>query len=274
MKSLRSYSRVAVVAFFTLSLLLSLTCSLFAQQPASKIKDTVQPKKHTPQPKIEQKIDAQQARAMKRAEMLGKLVIGNFVVSSPLPQCNFEWSADIGNPNDADLDFVAEVSKYNAYNSKWELIATQSVQLAKHELKSFRGQSKFKDSNTKLKLTLKDGQRVFKEQEVPFPALPVPNVEITGIDITSDRYMVHVKNKGAVPQCDLTVQCHSMTEQNGPTQPAGGQSIDIPSYSTISEVFPHRGMAGVKFIKCDVYSIYRQRNENIIYATKTVPVNQ
>lgn len=261
----RSFAGITAVAFLAVFLLAGLACTVFAQQPAGKIM-----KRDIPQPKI----DPQQTRAVMEGKMLGNIKIASLSVQDPQPQCIGEWNAAIVNPNNGDLNFAVEVFQLDSKSGQWHSVGpAQAVQLAQNEQKSLKGQWERRMHAQRLKLSVKRAHRVYKEHEITLPALPAPNVEITGIDITDAGYKVNIRNNGAAAQCFLGRQCYKMAEQGGPTTGGlGGVPIKLPgNYTGVSTGNQPAGWkTGVNFIKCDIRNLV---NDTVV-ATKTVPMSQ
>lgn len=263
MVNIRSFARIAVMAFLTMSLLASFTCDVSAQQPVGKVL-----KKEIPQTKI----DTEQTRAVMESTMLGNIKIASFTVQDPQPQCIGEWYATLVNPNNADLSFAVEVFQFDSQSGQWHSVGSaQPVKLSKDEQKSVRGQWKRMMRATKLKLAVKR-YNTYKEHEITLPALPTPNVEITGIDISDTGYAVHIRNNSPAAQCFLGRQCYKMAEQGGPTSGGlGGVPIQLPgNYAGSSTNVQAPGWkTGVNFIKCEI----RNYLNNTVVTTKIVPMN-
>ncbi len=261
----RKIAKTMVVVILTVFMLLGFAQTIPAQQPVGKIL-----MKDVPQPKI----DPQQTRAVLEGTMLGNIKIASLSVQDPQPQCIGEWNAALVNPNNADLTFAVEVFQFDAQSGQWHSVGpAQSVQLAKNEQKSLKGQWERRMHARKLKLSVKRAHTVYKEHEINLSALPAPNVEITGIDITDAEYKVNIRNNGAAAQCFLGRQCYKMAEQNGPTTGGlGGGPIKLPGSSTIvSTGHPSAGWkTGVNYIKCDIRNL---ANDTVV-TTKIVPVSQ
>ncbi len=263
--SARFFTRVMVAMILTIFLLLGFAQTILAQQPVGKVL-----KKEIPQPKV----DAQQTRAVMEGTMLGNIKIANLSVQDPQPQCIGEWNAALVNPNNADLTFAVEVFQFDAQSGQWHSVGpAQSVQLAKNEQKSIKGRWERRMHGRKLKLSVKRAHKVYKEHEMTLPALPAPNVEITGIDITDAGYKMNIRNNGAAAQCFLGRQCYKMAEQNGPTTGGlGGVPMKLPGNYTGASTSnqPAGWKAGVNFIRCDIRNLV---NDTVV-TTKIVPMSQ
>ncbi|HOE17741.1 MAG TPA: hypothetical protein PLX02_08335 [Syntrophorhabdaceae bacterium] len=262
----RSFAGITTGAFLAVFLLAGLACTVFAQQPAGKIM-----KRDIPQPKI----DPQQTRAVMEGKMLGSIKVASLSVQDPQPQCIGEWNAALVNPNNADLTFAVEVFQFDAQSGQWHSVGpAQSVQLAKNEQKSLKGQWERRMHARKLKLSIKRALTPYKEHEITLPALPAPNVEITGIyNITDAGFKINIRNNGVAAQCFLGRQCYKMAEQGGPTTGGlGGGPIRLPGNYTSSQEIPREAgwKAGVNFIKCDIRNLV---NDTIV-TTKIVPMSQ
>ena len=261
----RSVARVMAVITLTMFMLLGFAQMILAQQPVGKIL-----KKDIPQPKT----DPAATRAVLTGKMLGNIKVASLSVQDPQPQCIGEWNAAIVNPNNGDLAFAVEVFQFDAQSGQWHSVGpAQSVQLAKNEQKSLKGQWERRKHARKLKLSVKRAHTVYKEHEITLTALPSPNVEITGIDATDAGYKVHIRNNGAAAQCFLGRQCYKMAEQNGPTTGGlGGMPVRLPGSSTSSFETPREAgwKTGVNYIKCDIRNLV---NDTIV-TTKTVPMGQ
>ncbi len=263
--SARSFTRVMATTILTTFLLLGFAQTIIAQQPVGKIM-----KKDVQQPKI----DPQQTRAVMEGTMLGNIKIASLKVQDPQPQCIGEWSAALVNPNNADLTFAVEVFQFDAQSGQWHSVGpAQSVQLAKNEQKSIKGQWERRMQARKLKLSVKRANTVYKEHEMTLPALPAPNVEITGIDFTDTGYKVNIRNNGAAAQCFLGRQCYKMAEQGGPRTGAGGMPVGMlagnsTGVSTSNQ--PAGWKAGMNFIQCYIRNLV---NDTVV-TTKTVPMSQ
>lgn len=262
---IRSFTGITAIAFLTMSLLAGFACTVFAQQPVGKIM-----KKDIPKAKI----DPEQTRAILTEKMLGNIKIASLTVQHPQPQCIGEWNATIVNPNNADLTFPVEVYQFDSQSGQWHQIGVaQSVQLKKNEQKSLKGQWERRKHAQKLKLSVKHYHTFCKEKEINLPALPAPNVEITGIDITDTGYSMHIMNKDAAAQCFLGRQCYKMAVQTGPTTGGlGGGPIKLPGSSTIvsSNSQSAGWKTGVNYIKCDIRNL---ANDTVV-TTKIVPMSQ
>lgn len=259
-----TFVKTMAVMILTVFLLLGFAQTIPAQQPVGKIL-----KKDVPQTKT----DPAATRAVLTGKMLENIKIASLSVQDPQPQCVGEWNAALVNPNNADLTFAVEVFQFDAQSGQWVTVGVQSVQLAKNEQKSLKGQWERRMHARKLKLSVKRAQTVYKEHEMTLPALPAPNVEIMGIDITDAEYKVNIRNNGAAAQCFLGRQCYKMAEQNGPTTGGlGGGPIKLPGSSTIvSTGHPSAGWkTGVNYIKCDIRNL---ANDTVV-TTKIVPMSR
>ena len=265
MMSIHSFTRIMAATILAISLLLGFAQTILAQQPVGKIlkKDIAQPK-----------VDPQQTRAIMEGKMLGNIKIAKLSVQDPQPQCIGEWNAALVNPNNADLTFAVEVFQFDAQSGQWHSVGpAQSVQLAKNGQKSLKGQWERRMRARKLKLSVKRAHTVYKEYEITLPALPAPNVEITGIDFTDTGYKVNIRNNGAAAQCFLGRQCYKMAEQGGPRTGAGGMPVGMlaGNYTGVSTSNQPAGWkAGVNFIQCDIRNLI---NDTVV-TTKIVPINQ
>lgn len=238
---------------------------------------TLQPVKPTitrpdiPKPKT----DTQQTRTETVQQMLKNIKIAHLSVQNIQTECVGEWYAGLVNPNNADLSFIVEIHQYDAKSGKWEKADSKTVNLKKNEEKSLHGQWRRGPFAEKLKLSVKSGQTVFGEREIPLPAIPGPNVEITAIDDIQDTgFKIHIVNRDAAAHCrTLVLQCYKYYPDST-EKPMFGTEFEITAnYTWVFNYnfLPEGWKTGISSIKCLIFR--KLIGGTQIISTKTVPVN-